>query len=79
MSEKTVNEIVLEDFETVGIHPACSPESRKKERDELQKLMDEWEAKNGPVITQPIGEFYSCTALSEGKKNTRKRIFNEEL
>lgn len=74
-----MNEVVIENFEVVGIHPACSPESRKKERDELWRLMDEWEAKNGPVVTQPIGEFYSCPKLSEGKKNTRKRTDDDEL
>lgn len=74
-----MNETIVEDFEIVGTHPACSPESRKKERDELQRLMDEWEAKNGPVVTQPIGEFHSCAKLSEGRKNTRKRTGNDEL
>lgn len=56
--------ISKEDFNTVVnnkcdnyTHPACSPQSRQKERDEIAQQMAEWEAKNGPVVTSPIADY----------------------
>lgn len=69
--------IVEYEEEFIGIHPASNPKCRQKERDELARLMAEWEAKNGPVVTSPIGEFHNPVKLTiQSKKAKAKR---EEL
>lgn len=45
------------DDKPIGIHPGCTPQSREAEREELRRLMAEWEEKNGPIVTQPIVAF----------------------
>ena len=56
ITKEDFNTVVKNKFET-PVHPACSPQSRQKERDEIAQQMAEWEAKNGPVVTLPITDY----------------------
>ena len=63
ITKEDLNTVIKNKFET-GVHPACSPQSREQERDEIAEQMAEWEAKNGPVKTLPI----TASSLTEKTK-----------